>query len=132
MRRDLCINSVKDDMANGVLLIQLVEILCDDKIEKYNKRPMLLVHCIENITIAMDFLKKHGFDISFVAPAGTQIPADYYVANTVYIHAEIAKGEPKSVLGLFWHLIAHFQLSDLRNKWKDKDTYVSRATAAVS
>jgi len=57
-------------MANGVLLIQLVEILCDDTIERYNKKPSMLVHCIENITIAMAFLKDHGFDPSGVAIAG--------------------------------------------------------------
>eukprot|EP01088_Endostelium_zonatum_P000173 TRINITY_DN1029_c0_g1_i2.p1 TRINITY_DN1029_c0_g1~~TRINITY_DN1029_c0_g1_i2.p1 ORF type:complete len:954 (-),score=394.42 TRINITY_DN1029_c0_g1_i2:125-2938(-) len=101
-RRNLGVpNSLEKDFQDGILLINMAEILTDVPVkERYNKNPKILVQKIENITIAKEHLKKNGFDSSDIDSQ------------------DIARGSSKPLLGLFWLLVSHYHLKDLRSRWQ--------------
>jgi hypothetical protein len=41
-----------------------------EPVGKYNKRTMLPVHKIDNLSVALSFLNKKGVDIQFITPQG--------------------------------------------------------------
>ncbi|KAL6056844.1 hypothetical protein QOT17_015871 [Balamuthia mandrillaris] len=97
-QRNLMLNSIMEDLSNGLLLIQLVEILTKDNVDKYNKRPMLLAQKVENVEIAVRHLQKHGYK-----------DFDDFAAS------EIVRNNRRVILSFFWQLILRFQLSDYKS-----------------
>jgi hypothetical protein len=62
--RGLRINDFKTDWTNGLLLINLIEIISHPKkIERYNKHPRIPLQKTENVNIALDFLKNEGIKL---------------------------------------------------------------------
>ena len=51
------INDLATDFSDGIRLIALVEVLSGKKIGNYNKRPKVRAQKIENVNIALTFLK---------------------------------------------------------------------------
>jgi ethanolamine utilization cobalamin adenosyltransferase len=41
-----------------------------ESVGKYNKKTMLPVHKIDNLSVALSFLNKKGVDIQFITPQG--------------------------------------------------------------
>jgi hypothetical protein len=63
---------LKDDLKDGLVLINLMEVLSGEKCpEKYNTKITLDMHRIENTTIAISFITKHVGKLS-VSSTGTQ------------------------------------------------------------
>eukprot|EP01098_Paradermamoeba_levis_P009055 TRINITY_DN374_c0_g1_i2.p1 TRINITY_DN374_c0_g1~~TRINITY_DN374_c0_g1_i2.p1 ORF type:complete len:575 (-),score=231.32 TRINITY_DN374_c0_g1_i2:57-1781(-) len=90
-QRDLKINNVEEDLKDGLLLINLFEILTGQAIDTYNKNPKTKLHRVENIHIALHNLKCIG------------------VRHDVSPN-EIEKGNTKSILGMFWAMITRLQI----------------------
>ncbi|KAK2705167.1 hypothetical protein QYM36_017273 [Artemia franciscana] len=49
--------NIETDLADGLRLLALVEVLSGKRIPRYNKRPMIISQRIENVTIALRFLE---------------------------------------------------------------------------
>ncbi|EFA84721.1 gelation factor [Heterostelium album PN500] len=90
--RILKINDLGTDLEDGVLLINLLEIISSKKILKFNKTPKIRLHKMENNNLAVNFIKTEGLKL-------------------VGIGAEdIVDGQLKLILGLIWTLILRYQI----------------------
>jgi len=78
---------------NGLLFIQLAEVLTDDKALKHVKKPKMRVQMIENITLALQLLEAHGFH----SDTSAELIADHNL---------------KMILGMIWQLFCTFQGGD--------------------
>jgi filamin len=59
--RLLAAQDLRYDLADGVLLCELLEILSDKNMSiKYTKNPKLRILKIQNVALALSFLKKEG------------------------------------------------------------------------
>ncbi|KAJ3217287.1 hypothetical protein HDU67_008199 [Dinochytrium kinnereticum] len=66
--RDIHIDNLYTSLIDGLNLIYALEACTGESIGKYNKRAMLSVHKIDNIAVALNFLKKKGIDTQFLTP----------------------------------------------------------------
>jgi hypothetical protein len=90
--RDLCITDLTVDLSDGVLLINLLEVLSVTKLPRFNAHPKLRIQRLSNLNVALNFLKEAKL-------------------NLVNIGAgDIERGNMKIVLGLLWTLILHYQI----------------------
>ncbi|RMZ92824.1 spectrin beta non-erythrocytic 1-like [Brachionus plicatilis] len=98
------INNLFKDLEDGKCLIKLLEIVSGEKLEKPNQG-RFIVHKIENLNIALNFLK-----------------SQVWLEN---IGAEdILSGNPKLILALIWSIILRYNFkygdeSQLRRTYKD-------------
>eukprot|EP01087_Luapelamoeba_hula_P000809 TRINITY_DN1059_c0_g1_i1.p1 TRINITY_DN1059_c0_g1~~TRINITY_DN1059_c0_g1_i1.p1 ORF type:complete len:531 (+),score=150.75 TRINITY_DN1059_c0_g1_i1:111-1703(+) len=93
-RRNLKLEkSLADSFHDGLMLINLLEVISGEKCTaKYNRSPEKDIHRLENITIAIDFVKK-------------------FVQVNISSQ-DILAGNLKVILGLVWRLILTFQVED--------------------
>ncbi|EIE80322.1 hypothetical protein RO3G_05027 [Rhizopus delemar RA 99-880] len=54
------INHLNEDLANGVRLIQLLEIIGGESLRPYNMNPTMIFQKMENVNKALDFIKSRG------------------------------------------------------------------------
>jgi len=92
--RGIQINNLFQDIGDGIILNQFLETLCNTEI-KYNAKPRLMLQRIENINVALQFIKNSGVQLVGI---GAQ---------------DITSGHPKLILGLIWTLIIRFNMSDI-------------------
>jgi filamin len=52
------VSSVDDDFADGVLLLNLLEVCFQHRFDAYNRAPKLPFHKLENVTLALEFMEK--------------------------------------------------------------------------
>lgn len=92
------LTNLTTELADGVKLIQLLEIIGGESLGRYYASPRLRVQKAENVNTALEFIKHRGI--------------------TVYnIGAEdIIDGNLKLVLGLLWVLILRFTISDINEE----------------
>jgi len=90
--RGLEIKDLENDLKDGILLINLVELLTGRPVGRYNKNPKLKVQKINNINAALMALRRSK-DCEISASA-----------------EEIADGNLKMVLGIVWTMVHKFQL----------------------
>lgn len=83
------------DLADGVHLVQLMEIMSDTKLGKYYCNPTLKVQMAENVNLALNFLRRRGLVL-------TNTGAE-----------DIIDGNLKIILGLIWKLILRFTVEDI-------------------
>lgn len=57
MKRGHSVHDLQSDFSDGLLLIQLLEILSEKKIPRYTKQPRFLSQKIDNISIALKFME---------------------------------------------------------------------------
>ncbi|KAK0546612.1 alpha-actinin [Tilletia horrida] len=88
-------NSLTTDLADGVKLLQLMEIMGDVSLGKYYKSPRMRVQMAENVNKALDFIKSRGVVL-------TNVGAE-----------DIIDGNLKLILGLIWTLILRFTIADI-------------------
>jgi hypothetical protein len=82
---------LKDELADGLVLINLVEILSGERCpEKYNPKPTLEIHKLENVTIAINFIQK-------------------FVKVSISAN-DIVQANMRLILGLIWRLILTFKV----------------------
>eukprot|EP00029_Vermamoeba_vermiformis_P011150 TRINITY_DN605_c0_g1_i1.p1 TRINITY_DN605_c0_g1~~TRINITY_DN605_c0_g1_i1.p1 ORF type:complete len:845 (+),score=253.11 TRINITY_DN605_c0_g1_i1:1006-3540(+) len=90
--RLLAAQDLRYDFADGVLLCELLEILSDKNMSiKYTKNPKLRILKIQNVALALSFLKKEG--LKEIAAA-----------------EDITESNMKMTLGLIWQLILHYHV----------------------
>eukprot|EP01121_Diplochlamys_sp_Union-15-3_P010441 TRINITY_DN2930_c0_g1_i1.p1 TRINITY_DN2930_c0_g1~~TRINITY_DN2930_c0_g1_i1.p1 ORF type:complete len:224 (-),score=36.15 TRINITY_DN2930_c0_g1_i1:25-696(-) len=90
--RMLKIEDLTTDLSNGIILINLLEILSDKNISGYIKKPSLKLQKIQNLSIALNFLKNEG--VKLVGISGEDI-----VDGNIYI-----------ILGAMWTIILKYHL----------------------
>lgn len=59
-RKGLSIGNIRSDLADGVVLIALVEYLSRKLIPKYHKQPTQRIQKIENVSLVIRFLEKEN------------------------------------------------------------------------
>jgi len=91
VERMLKVESLSTDLADGINLVNLLEIISSKQI-KFNKQPKLLMQKLENLSFALDFLKKEGIKL---------VNIDSTVINN---------GNLKLILGLIWTIILRYQI----------------------
>lgn len=91
------IENLKDSLTDGIKLINLLEVISEDPMPRYNKHPRIINQKIENCLIALKFIAAH--DIKLV-----NIGAE-----------DLANGNQKLNLGLIWTLILRWQIRSQGN-----------------
>jgi len=95
--RLLKINDIDKDLANGVLIINLLEETSGKSFVKYNKNTQSRPQMIENCNYAVKFIQDEGMKL-------------------VGIKGEdIADGKFKLILGLIWTIILRYQIQSTSN-----------------
>lgn len=87
--------SLVKDLSDGVRLIQLMEIMGDTSLGRYNKNPRIRVQKAENVTKALDFITSRGVKLTNIGPE------------------DIIDGNLKLILGMIWTLILRFTIADI-------------------
>jgi len=103
-KRGLRISSVLKDLEDGLILIQLAELLTGKKVPAYERNPRMMAQQLSNITIALKFFEEHNVKFT-IGPKS------------------IASNDEKTILGFIWALIRKFQL-------KSAETTTGRLTSA--
>ncbi|CAF0978621.1 unnamed protein product [Adineta ricciae] len=88
------IDDLQLELGDGLNLISLIEVLSQKKVPRYNKRPTLRPHKLENVSIVLDFLEN---------------TERIRLVNIDASH--IVDGKLKLILGLIWTLILHYSIS---------------------
>jgi len=91
--RGMHVTDLQKDLRDGVLLINLLEIISGKSLGKYNKNPRVPTQKYENTHIAIEFVKSEGIKI-------------VNIGNT-----DITDGNLRIILGLIWTLILRYQVN---------------------
>ncbi|KIP09666.1 hypothetical protein PHLGIDRAFT_126112 [Phlebiopsis gigantea 11061_1 CR5-6] len=87
--------SLFHDLSDGVRLIQLMEIMGDTSLGRYNRNPRMRVQKAENVNKALEFITSRGVKLTNIGPE------------------DIIDGNPKLILGMIWTLILRFTIADI-------------------
>eukprot|EP01103_Thecamoeba_quadrilineata_P002846 TRINITY_DN12709_c0_g1_i1.p1 TRINITY_DN12709_c0_g1~~TRINITY_DN12709_c0_g1_i1.p1 ORF type:complete len:423 (-),score=94.10 TRINITY_DN12709_c0_g1_i1:3-1271(-) len=90
--RGYFIKDLKTDLADGLLLINLLEIISAKSLGRYNRHPVVPYQKLENCNIAIKFIQSEGLKL-------VNIGGD-----------DISSGRLKLILGLIWTLILRYQI----------------------
>lgn len=97
-KRGLEIHNIATDFDNGIKLINLLEVISDSKLGKYNRTPKMKINEIANLNLAHEFLKNFYAEVKIkVVPSPEQIN----------------QHDLKAILGLIWVLILRFSIADI-------------------
>ncbi|TFY78967.1 hypothetical protein EWM64_g5047 [Hericium alpestre] len=87
--------SLVKDLSDGVKLIQLMEIMGDTSLGRYNKNPRMRIQKAENVNLALEFITSRGVKLTNIGPE------------------DIIDGNLKLILGMIWTLILRFTIADI-------------------
>ncbi|KAF9565080.1 actinin-like protein [Agrocybe pediades] len=87
--------SLVKDLSDGVRLIQLMEIMGDCSLGRYNRNPRMRVQKAENVNKALEFITSRGVKLTNIGPE------------------DIIDGNLKLILGMIWTLILRFTIADI-------------------
>ncbi|KZV63476.1 hypothetical protein PENSPDRAFT_691598 [Peniophora sp. CONT] len=90
--------SLRTDLSDGVRLIQLMEIMGDVSLGRYNKTPRMRVQMAENVNKALEFINSRGVKL-------TNIGSE-----------DIIDGNLKLILGMIWTLVLRFTIADINEE----------------
>lgn len=90
--RILKCNDLVNDLKDGILLINLLEIISSKTIPNYNKKPKIRAQLLENCGWAMKFLKDEGIKLVAIGPE------------------DIVDSRRKLILGLIWTIILRYHI----------------------
>jgi len=90
--RGYFIKDLKTDLADGLILINLLEIISGKSVGRHNKHPVVPYQKLENCNIAISFIQAEGLKL-------VNIGGD-----------DIASGRLKLILGVIWTLILRYQI----------------------
>lgn len=109
-QRDLHVRDLEKDLCDGVLLIQLLELLTDSKLPRYNQKPRIAVQRMANLNVALDFMRAQGFKLVNVGAV------------------DVENGNLKIILGLLWTVIMKYQIQkSAQNDAKRRASVVAEA-----
>ncbi|OBZ68872.1 Alpha-actinin-like protein 1 [Grifola frondosa] len=90
--------SLVKDLSDGVRLIQLMEIMGDTSLGRYNKNPRMRIQKAENVNKALEFITSRGVKLTNIGPE------------------DIIDGNLKLILGMIWTLILRFTIADINEE----------------
>jgi len=94
-KRGKKIENIDTDFSDGILLIELLEIIGAESLGKYNKNPKMRIHNVENLNVALRYVASKGVKL-------------------VGISAEdIVDKNLKLILGMVWTIILRFAIADI-------------------
>lgn len=97
-KRRMDIDNIKTDFSDGIKLINLLEVISDSSLGKYNKAPKMKIHQIANLNTVHEFLKKFYHDVNIKVVPGPE---------------QINEQDLRAILGLIWVLILRFSIADI-------------------
>lgn len=104
-KRDLSVEDVVVGLESGVELINFLEVLLEKKLkQKWVRRPPTRIHKIQNLSMALDFLRAAN------VVRLTGIGAEDFVDH-----------EKKMILGFLWTLYKHFRIDNISVGGKTSD-----------
>ncbi|KAI8814853.1 calponin homology domain-containing protein [Cladochytrium replicatum] len=89
------ITVIDRELETGEHLIQLLEIIGDESLGRYNKNPKMRIQKVENLNKALEFIRRRGVNL-------TNIGAE-----------DIVDSNSKLILGLIWTIILRFTIADI-------------------
>ncbi|XP_012277113.1 filamin-A isoform X2 [Orussus abietinus] len=95
------IGDLESDLSDGLRLVSLIEVLSQQRLPKYNKRPTFRSQKLENVSVALKFLDDEGIRIVNIDSS------------------DIVDCKLKLILGLIWRLILHYSIS--MPMWEGED-----------
>ncbi|ORZ39047.1 calponin homology domain-containing protein [Catenaria anguillulae PL171] len=93
--RKMALTDLAADLSDGVALINLLEVIGDESLGRYNKTPKLRIQKVENMNTALAFIKRRGVHL-------TNIGSE-----------DLVDQNEKLALGLIWMLILRFSIADI-------------------
>ncbi|POW05985.1 hypothetical protein PSHT_10567 [Puccinia striiformis] len=88
-------SNLSHDLSDGTNLIQLMEIMGDASLGRYNRQPRMRVQKAENVNKALQFIQSRGVTLTNIGPE------------------DVIDGNLKLILGLIWTLILRFTIADI-------------------
>lgn len=95
IKRGLKLENLLTDLQDGINLANLLEVISEETLGKYNKNPKMRIQKIENLNKCIKFIGDHGVKL-----AGTGAE-------------EICDGNVKMTLGMIWTIILRFAIAGL-------------------
>ncbi|GAA5892714.1 hypothetical protein JCM6882_000562 [Rhodosporidiobolus microsporus] len=86
------------DFSDGTRLIQLVEVLTEISLGRYNRAPYHRVQKMENAKQALERIKEMGVHLTNIGPE------------------DIVDGNRKLILGMIWSLVLRFSIADINEE----------------
>ncbi|GAA5901572.1 uncharacterized protein JCM6883_000260 [Sporobolomyces salmoneus] len=86
------------DFSDGTRLIQLIEVLTEISLGRYNQSPSLRVQKMENTVKALNRIKEMGVHLTNIGPE------------------DIVDGNRKLILGMIWSLVLRFSIADINEE----------------
>jgi filamin len=97
--RNTQIHDLQCDLADGIMLINLLELIQDKyKFQRYNKNPRIVNQKLENLSYCLNFLKQEGLKLVGIGPE------------------DINDGKLKLILGLIWTIILRYHIQKGRQE----------------
>lgn len=91
--RGMHVNDLEQDLKNGVLLVNLLEIISSKSLGRINQHPRVPAQKLENVSIALKFIADEGLKLVNIGPE------------------DIVDGRLKLILGMIWTLILRYQIN---------------------
>jgi glutaredoxin len=91
--RGFHINNLQKDLCDGVLLVNLLEIISGKSLGRYNRHARIPPQKLENNALALKFLESEGIKLVNIGPE------------------DITDGRLKLTLGLLWTIILRYQIN---------------------
>jgi filamin len=88
--RGMHVDDLSKDCADGLVLVNLLEIISGKSLGRYNKNPVVPLQKVENNAIVLNFLKAEGIKTVNIGPE------------------DITFGRQKLILGLIWTMILRY------------------------
>ncbi|OCB88925.1 actin cross-linking [Sanghuangporus baumii] len=106
--------SLVKDLSDGVRLIQLMEIMGDVSLGRYNKNPRMRVQKAENVNLALEFITSRGVKLTNIGPEGGIALIFHQRPGKLNLTlVDIMDGNLKLILGMIWTLILRFTIADI-------------------
>jgi len=96
------VNSLQEDLKDGLKLINLLEVISGKSLGRYNRHPKIPQQKLENNLLALKFIEAEGLKLVNIGPE------------------DIVDGKLRLILGLIWTLILRYEVKDSTNellKW---------------
>jgi len=131
--RILLVRDLFEDLRDGVLLINLIEIISAPRsVGRYNKKPKFIPQKMENVQLALDFLRHEKIKLVNIGssdigllffPLLLSSPPKFSTLNTTMLAVE---GIPKLILGLIWTLILRYHIQKGSNEQQNAKSELLR------
>lgn len=108
--RSLRIENLANDLSDGLKLINLLEQISAKRLPKYNKAVKFHNQKLENVGVALKFLKDEGLKLVAIGPEG--IPSSFPI-NINNFYEDVVECRIKLILGLIWTIILRWQIQKI-------------------